>query len=194
MTDRNLSIFIVISIVAACLISFRYGKNIADIDNKYDIKKIEDKYDSATTYNAVIDARDSVNIIDSTVYLVSVDTIHYLDHITDTTIFIDTAEVLQDYFTRKQYNVSYRDTNIVIDVKPTISYNSLDSVSINYRLLRPIQVNTLAPKAKYEFLIGAQVGQQFAAPNLQVQKDRYYLSVGYNLIQPTWLLGVGYKL
>lgn len=186
--NKTTEVFIVLTFVLSCLMSFRFGHNQGQLSSQYKIDSIANQYDSIITYKVGIDIRDSVNIIDSAVVTKIIDTIPFVDD-------IDTNAIVSDYFVRKETEVRYRDSNIAINIRPVIALNSLDSLSFNYRLLRPTQVNYLSPKKEYEWYVGMQVGQMVASPYIQCNiKDRWSVGVYYNAIGGGISFGVGYRL
>lgn len=180
--NKTTGVFVVLAFVLSCLMSFRYGHNQGQLSSQYKLDSTQVKYDTVT-YDAQINVRDSTNIVDSIVVITIIDTIPFTDE-------IDTNAIVSNYFVRRETEVKYQDSNIVLNIRPVIVRNSLDSISFNYRLLRPTQVNYLSPKGKYEWYVGLSAGRMNVSPYLQVNiKDKYLVGVNYNLLQG----GVGFS-
>lgn len=50
---------------------------------------------------------------------------------------IDTQSVVSAYLEKRSYRSEFQDSSLHIEVKPVIFQNTLDSISLNYRFIRP---------------------------------------------------------
>jgi hypothetical protein len=111
---------------------------------------------------------------------------------------IDTSAVLADYFSKKTFSALYADTNIRISLKPTISRNALDSLSLEYQWLRPMSITRIQARNKHALYAGFQAGLNgsFGPELTYLHNDRWKIDLGYNL-QPGYeglMLGVGVRV
>lgn len=96
---------------------------------------------------------------------------------------IDTLAVIADYYTRKNYEHTYRDNDLSITLKPVISTNKLDSLNFTYKILRPTTITTLNLKPQTAIYLGASAGSNVLAPAIDIAlKDRWMIGASYNLV------------
>lgn len=100
-------------------------------------------------------------IHDTTTYAIKGDSIPSPERIIHDTIpaDVDTAAILADYYSHKEYDRSFNDSNILISIQDTVSQNALGRSTINYKWKKPVQIiNTLAPVTKKSMVfIGADL-------------------------------------
>lgn len=183
MNDRTFSFFIVLCVVLAMFLGFRYGEQNALSRTSLKLDSVAVKYDSAISYVGL-------NIKDSTVFSYEkvVDTIPFPEA-------IDTNAIISDYFVKREFEVAYRDTNIAINIRPVIALNSLDSLSFDYSVIRPSVVNYYSPKSVTEWYVGAEAGAMNVSPFVMVNiKDRWMVGASYNLVSPSFNVAVGVRI
>lgn len=146
-----------------------------------DIESVQKKYDSLTVYQATLKIPRSRDSIIEVVIEVPAD--------------VDTAFIVSDYFKRRKFVSEYRDTNISIEVSPVISMNTLDSLSLKYRWIRPTTITTVISKPRNEFYGGLSLGINQVAPTLYWKTDdKWLLGAAYNVVDPAVSLHFAYKI
>jgi len=142
--------------------------------------------------DTVVTVKRSVDTIVDTVNRFVTDTIQRLRRTTDTVH--DTAYIVQDYqnytLTRHSFQDSLLDATITIG----IWQNSLDSLSLNYSLLKEQKTitETVTKTPAYSVWAGASTSFQGFVPNIAYQRDGQQFEVGYDIVQQRPV--VGYKV
>lgn len=108
---------------------------------------------------------------------------------------VDTNAVVADYFKRRTFVTEYRDTNIAMTIRPVVSMNMLDSLSLEYKWLRPVSKTTVLSKPSNEFYGGVGLGIGQVSPMvLWNTKDKWVFGASYNIIDPSVNLYVAYRI
>ena len=183
MRDRVLSFVTLIFLCFILFASFDYGKKIGRDSIGYKVDSVQLRVDSLTNYTASF----NVDTPDPQI-LTLVDTM-------EVPADVDSASIFKDYFTRKGYDLHHRDTNIFITIKPYLFNNSLDSLHLDYRILRPQSVTHVSPKKRFEVYGGMYAGRGNISPTINFSvKEKWMAGVSYNLVDPTILVGLQYRL
>ena len=175
MQDRILSGFIVLICTACIMLGFRWGRVTAPPE---------------IIESIVVDS----NVVEVTVPVHDTIPFQVIDTV-DYPLGIDTNAIVQDYLLKKEFEVSFRDTNLAINIRPVIAFNSLDSLSFDYRILRPTVINKIQPKSVTEWYGGLEAGRMNVSPFVQVNvKDKWLIGVNYNLLDQSTSLSFGVRL
>lgn len=114
---------------------------------------------------------------------------------------VDTVSILRMFFTEKQYQDQFRDSNIVIDYKATVYMNTLKDFIPSYQILRPkIENKYLVAEHKVKFFGGPtfgfdRSGRFYAGPELilMTKKENLY-TADVDLINQGVKFGALWKL
>jgi len=144
-----------------------------------------DKHNSDT----VVTVKRSVDTIVDTVNRFITDTIKRLKRTTDTVR--DTAYIVQDYQTYTLTRHSFQDSLLDATITTGIWQNSLDSLSLNYSLLREQKTitKTVTQKPAWSLWAGASTSFQGFAPHVAYQQDGHQFQVGYDVVQQRPMVG-----
>jgi len=148
----------------------------------------QNKHNSDT----VVTVKRSVDTIVDTVNRFVTDTIERLKRTTDTVR--DTAYIVQDYQTYTLTRHSFQDSLLNATITTGIWQNSLDSLSLNYSLLREQKTitETVTKTPAWSLWAGASTSFQGFVPNVAYQRDGQQFEVGYDVVQQRPV--VGYKV
>jgi hypothetical protein len=144
-----------------------------------------DKHNSDT----VVTVKRSVDTIVDTVNRFITDTIQRLKRTTDTVR--DTAYIVQDYQTYTLTRHSFQDSLLDATITTGIWRNSLDSLSLNYSLLREQKTitKTVAQTPAWSLWAGTSTSFQGFVPNVAYQQDGHQFEVGYDVVQQRPVVG-----
>lgn len=111
---------------------------------------------------------------------------------------VDTFAVLADYFSRKEYKSIYRDSSISLTIRPVISMNALDSISLEYKWLKPLSITRIESRQKHALYVGAQIGfDGFVGPRIDyIKSDQWKAGIAYGLTDqsPGLQLSFGWRV
>jgi secreted protein with Ig-like and vWFA domain len=101
---------------------------------------------------------------------------------TDTIFVGDTAELIDDYFTKRSYSDTIIDDEIKLAYYATITCNHLADFSLSYQNLRNTQqiINTTIIKRCGGIGAGILIGNQTATPLISYQRGNMTALGGYN--------------
>jgi hypothetical protein len=139
--------------------------------------------------DTVVTVRRSVDTVIDTVNRFITDTIQHLQRTTDTVR--DTAYIVQDYQNYTLTRHSFQDSLLNATITTGIWQNSLDSLSLNYSLLREQKTitETVKQTPAWSFWAGASTSFQGFAPTVAYQRDGQQFEVGYDVVQERPYLG-----
>jgi hypothetical protein len=149
---------------------------------------VQNRHNSDT----VVTVKRSVDTIVDTVNRFITDTIKRLKRTTDTVR--DTAYIVQDYQTYTLTRHSFQDSLLDATITTGIWQNSLDSLSLNYSLLRERKTitKTVAQTPAWSLWAGTSTSFQGFVPNIAYKRDGHQFQVGYDVVQQ--LPVVGYQV
>tara|TARA_R110001592_G_scaffold68626_1_gene210259 strand:+ start:16762 stop:17310 length:549 start_codon:yes stop_codon:yes gene_type:complete len=112
---------------------------------------------------------------------------------------IDTAAIIQAFFTRKTYQDSLEISDVRIKVDYSLLGNAMGDTRWQVVNLRPTTFNHYPANLKrHDLAAGMLMGVNLMAPTLGYQYKKLHLQIGYNFIQqdnnPAWVVGVHYSL
>lgn len=103
---------------------------------------------------------------------------------------IDTMAILSAYFEKRIFNDTIiNNENLIVEVKDTITENQIQSRKINYSLLYPEITRTLKPRNRLSIHADTR-----GSIYLQLQRDRYLFSGGYDIVNKTPMIGLGINI
>jgi len=139
--------------------------------------------------DTTVQVKRSVDTIVDTVNRFITDTIQRLKRTTDTVR--DTAYIVQNYQTYKLTKHSFQDSLLDATITTGIWQNSLDSLSLNYSLLREQKTitETVTKTPAWSLWAGASTSFQGFAPNIAYQQDGQQFQVGYDVVQQRPVVG-----
>jgi hypothetical protein len=114
---------------------------------------------------------------------------------------VDTAAILRLFFTEKDYQDQFRDSNIVIDYKAKVYMNALKDFVPSYRILRAKEERKyILEEHKVKVFGGPEIGVDrsgrfYAGPQLMLmnKKENLY-TVDFDLINHGVMIGVLWKV
>lgn len=139
--------------------------------------------------DTVVTVKRTVDTVFDTVNRFVTDTVQRLKRTTDTVT--DTAYVLEDYQTYTLTRHSFQDSLLKATITTGIWQNSLDSLSLNYSLLREQKkvTKTVTNTPAWSLWAGASTNFQGFALNVAYQTDGQQFEVGYDIVQRRPYLG-----
>jgi len=135
------------------------------------------------------------------------DTIYYpkpyivIEHVYDS-IYIDTSNVIHDYFRERIYKQTFKDSNYVMDIDINIEQNKLKKFSYDLEVFQKsttITYNVIA-KEKFSLAFGGGVGWGFKTSKpsihlgLETSFDRNIIGANYEFFDRALILDYKYKL
>lgn len=145
---------------------------------------------------------DTVLVYDTTVkYITETEVVKDTVIITDTIpSVIDTSQIIADYYSKHVYNRTWEDSSIIVELRDTITENTIISSDFSYRILRPQQkiinetIHTHKTFARYlsigafgtvtdDFnIVGPSVSYTFrnGSVGLRIGINEEYWSLSYN--------------
>jgi len=139
--------------------------------------------------DTVVTVKRSVDTVFDTVNRFVTDTIQRLKRTTDTVH--DTAYIVQDYQTYTLTSHTFQDSLLDATITTGIWQNSLDSLSLNYNLLREQKTTTqtVTKTPAWSIWAGASTSFQGFVPNIAYQRDGQQFEVGYDVVQQRPVVG-----
>jgi hypothetical protein len=144
----------------------------------------------------VISSNDTIRIVDTSYVYINKEIPTYIpkwhiktEYVHDTTIIIDTAYVIGDYYSTYFYKDSLVTDTLKVYINDSITQNKITLRDIKYKMIFPIvHITDVVIQSKNEFyiglgLIGGQTGIGFFGPELLLRtkkKSVYGLGVGIN--------------
>jgi hypothetical protein len=134
--------------------------------------------------------RDTVYLTDTLVYYIPNDIHHYHDSLIYVTHYdtipadVDTAAILSDYYALHEYNRTWKDTLLKVDVTDWISENRVRDTRFSYQILRPqtIITNTVIENHyNHRIYVGLDLpfkDMKFANIEALYSARRWYAGVG----------------
>jgi len=139
--------------------------------------------------DTTVQVKRSVDTIVDTVNRFVTDTIQRLKRTTDTVR--DTAYIVQDYQTYTLTRHSLQDSLLDATITTGIWQNSLDSLSLNYSLLRGQKTitETVTKTPAWSLWAGASTTFNGFVPNIAYKRDGQQFQVGYDVVQQRPVVG-----
>jgi len=103
---------------------------------------------------------------------------------------VDTAKVIQDYYTRKHISSEYTDENISIQINDNLFNNSIENRKLNYKILP--RADPLKWFVNTQMYIGQHGGG--IAVGIGIMKNRKQFSLAYDPINEFIFFGFNYQL
>jgi len=151
---------------------------------------VQKKHNSDT----VVTVKRSVDTVFDTVNRFVTDTVKQYKRTTDTVH--DTAYIVQDYQAYTLTQHSFQDSLLDATITTGIWQNSLDSLSLNYSLLREQKTitKTVTKTPAWSIWAGASTNFNGFAPNISYQRDGHQFEIGYDVVQQHPYLGYKIRL
>lgn len=118
---------------------------------------------------------------------------------------VDTAFIIRKYYSKTKQTIQHKDSAIHIKFNFNLHKNKVELPKLEYKILRPIKiVNYIKPvkKHKNRYFVGVTIGGSFLdasvlelrqiAPEILLIKSNHGLKLGYNLLEKTRNIYVGY--
>jgi len=130
-------------------------------------------------------------INDTITKVVTIDSIVYRDVEILIPQDVDTAAVIEDYFTSRSFDTIIHQNEVKIKFTGSLFENNLQDVRFSVQNTRPTQI---VKEMKWGFYVGGVIGNGIAAPTIDAQYDKHMMGVGYNLIGGGLTFSYKYKL
>lgn len=102
-------------------------------------------------------------------------------------IDVDTAAILQAYYTKNMYNREIIST-------PQLTVNLIDTVYNNRLLGSMVNYKIVIPQYKHDISIGFLAGYNALPLLITYRYDRWGMSAGYDLLNRSLIFGANYRL
>ncbi|OBQ52880.1 hypothetical protein VQ01_13105 [Tamlana sp. s12] len=129
---------------------------------------------------------------------VQVDSLNRLeDHIIYIPKVVDTAFIIQQYYSKLKQTIKHRDSNLYLKLAFDLQKNKVLLPKLEYKILQPKTVFKMRTVRKNSYFFGASFGGSLSGiqeitPKILLVKTNHAITLGYNLLDNQANIHLGY--